>query len=147
MPFRTILVAFDASDHSRRALETACGLARALGAELHVVSTPQPDMPPVVLEPFGGYVSVPPTDEQVAEAGAEVERQARALAAERGVDRIEFHARRGDPVDAVLSIAEASRADLIVLGRRGLGVFKAFALGSVSTAVTRGAKCPCLTVN
>lgn len=146
MPFQTILVAFDGSDPARRALTRACEMARTDGADLHLVTTPEPAMDVFAVEPFGGYVSVPPTDEAVAEAGKLIETQARALAAEAGVTKLEIHIRRGDPSDTILALADTTGADLIVMGKRGLGPFAAFALGSISLAVTRQANCACMTV-
>ncbi|WP_179379429.1 universal stress protein [Jannaschia marina] len=144
--FKTILLAYDGSEHADRALTAAAELTRALGADLHVVSTPEPDMPPVVLAPYGAIVDAPPTDAQIAEAGAKVTGQARAALRKEGVDLTDSHILRGDAIANILSIADACDADLIVMGRRGLGTLRALALGSVSQSVTHQARLPVLTV-
>lgn len=49
----------------------------------------------------------------------------------------------GDPRDAIVAAAKQSKADLIVLGARGLGAVASFVLGSVSLGVTRDAPAAC----
>ena len=51
---------------------------------------------------------------------------------------------QGHPADALL--AQAADADLIVVGRRGLGGFKSLLLGSVSQQVVQHASCPVVVV-
>ena len=53
---------------------------------------------------------------------------------------------RGRPVDSILSVAEAEKSDLIVMGSRGLGGAKELLLGSVSSGVLHHAACPVLVV-
>lgn len=48
---------------------------------------------------------------------------------------------QGSPKKAILEIAEGLGADLIVMGSRGLGAFKRFLLGSVSSSVALHAGC------
>lgn len=50
----------------------------------------------------------------------------------------------GDPREAVIDAAVNSRADLIVLGARGLGMASSMLLGSVSLGIARHAPCPVL---
>ncbi len=50
----------------------------------------------------------------------------------------------GDPRPVVLRVAEEWRAELIVLGARGLGTFAGLVLGSASVAIARHAACPVL---
>jgi nucleotide-binding universal stress UspA family protein len=51
----------------------------------------------------------------------------------------------GQPADVLL--AQAPDAELIVVGRRGLGGFKTLLLGSVSQQVVHYASCPVVVVN
>lgn len=51
------------------------------------------------------------------------------------------------PAEAILAAAEKEKADLIVLGSRGLGPVKELLLGSVSHRVATHALCPTLIVN
>ena len=52
----------------------------------------------------------------------------------------------GDPATAILRAAQDEAADIIVMGRRGLGDLAGLLLGSVSHKVTQLAECACLTV-
>ena len=52
----------------------------------------------------------------------------------------------GDPADTILARARREKADIIVLGSRGLGAIKELVLGSVSHDVAHKAKVPCLIV-
>lgn len=52
----------------------------------------------------------------------------------------------GDPATAILRVAQDEVADLIVMGRRGLGDLAGLLLGSVSHKVAHLAECACLTV-
>src|SRR5438093_9366362 len=70
---------------------------------------------------------------------------ARASLAPRGFG-IETDVAVGDAKEEIVRAAEEWRADLVVLGARGLGRIKRFLLGSVSLAVARLARCPVLVV-
>ena len=52
----------------------------------------------------------------------------------------------GDPAALILSIAADDKADMIVLGSRGFGEFRAHMLGSVSHKVAMGAQVTVVTV-
>jgi nucleotide-binding universal stress UspA family protein len=68
---------------------------------------------------------------------------ARSLAADTGV-RVETHLVPGTPGDEILALRERTGAGLIAVGSHGLGFFGRIALGSVSSAVVRGAPCAVL---
>ena len=60
--------------------------------------------------------------------------------------QVSFLIWEGDPAEAIVEAAGAERADLIVVGNRGLaGVGRAL-IGSVSDEVVRNAPCPVLVV-
>ena len=52
--------------------------------------------------------------------------------------------REGHPVDIL--VAESGRADLLVVGSRGLGGFKGLLLGSVSQQCAQHSRCPVVVV-
>lgn len=52
----------------------------------------------------------------------------------------------GDPREEIVRAAEEWKAEVVVVGARGLGALKGFFLGSVSLAVARHARCPVLIV-
>jgi nucleotide-binding universal stress UspA family protein len=54
---------------------------------------------------------------------------------------VEIYAREGDPADAILDVAEEQKADLIVVGNKGMTGAKRFLLGSVPNKVSHHAPC------
>jgi nucleotide-binding universal stress UspA family protein len=52
----------------------------------------------------------------------------------------------GDPANMIIEIVNSEDYDLVVLGTRGMGVFKELILGSVSIKVMHHAKCPVMVV-
>ncbi|QMU56822.1 MAG: universal stress protein [Boseongicola sp.] len=144
--FRTILVSYDGSDHSKNALATAANVARKYGAVLHLSHTPQVDTPMVVVGPFVSHVEVPPTPEQIAEAGQKVTQEAEDNLKSSGGSFAAIHIGDTSPAVDTLAVADEIEADLIVMGRRGIGSVRALAFGSVSQAVAHRSKCACLTV-
>jgi nucleotide-binding universal stress UspA family protein len=72
--------------------------------------------------------------------------EATEIAKKKRVAKVERVAAEGDPAEKILEHAKKSKADLIVVGTRGLTRIGEFVLGSVSHKVVHLAKCPCLTV-
>ncbi len=62
-----------------------------------------------------------------------------------GID-VEPEVLEGPAPKAILNVAETRKADLIVVGSRGLGAIRGLLLGSVSERVVRLASCPVLVV-
>ncbi len=56
------------------------------------------------------------------------------------------YARQGDPAAALLDVAEERRADLIVVGNKGMTGADRFLLGSVPNKVTHHAPCSVLVI-
>jgi nucleotide-binding universal stress UspA family protein len=52
----------------------------------------------------------------------------------------------GDPAHAIVEEAKGHKADLIVMGRRGLGSLTGLLVGSTTTKVAQLAPCAVLTV-
>lgn len=93
-------------------------------------------------------LDVPPVQEfkrTVLDDVRRVVEAARASLAPRGFG-IETDVAVGDPKEEIARTAEDWKADLVVLGARGLGRVRRFLLGSVSLAVARHAPCPVLVV-
>jgi nucleotide-binding universal stress UspA family protein len=66
---------------------------------------------------------------------AEAEKLVKSL----GVDHVKTVSRQGDPADAILDVAEEEKADLIVVGNKGMTGAKRFLLGSVPNKVSHHA--------
>jgi nucleotide-binding universal stress UspA family protein len=128
---KTILVGYDGTEPSKRALERAAEIAQAFGANVHVTS-----VTPLMVgssRSAGPYDPADPPsahDEQLGEA--------RALLEERGISPT-LESGHGDPADAILELGDQVDADLIVLGSHERSLVER-ALGmSVSGAVSRKA--------
>ena len=67
-------------------------------------------------------------------------------ARENNVEQIETRMEEGDPVKGILQAAEQAKANLIVMGCRGLSDLKGLLMGSVSHKVSQLAPCTCVTV-
>ena len=137
--FKAIVIGTDGSETAGQALEQACGLAKSVGASLHVVSAYDPVGGAKVGEE-GLEVSVTPT--------FEVEAVLQAAAGKGNADgvEVETYARRGDPSDAILDVAEEQGADLIIVGSKGMRGAKRFLLGSVPDKISHHAPCSVMIV-
>jgi nucleotide-binding universal stress UspA family protein len=141
--YESIVVGTDGSETAQRAVMEATRLAKALGCELHLVSAYEP-LRGVRIggapEGAAKVWAVPPD----ASVQAVVE-EAAATVRLSGVT-VTSHTITGDPADALLEIAEREKADLIVVGSRGMhGMTRV--LGSVPNRVSHRARCHLLIVS
>ena len=133
-----ILVGYDGSEPSARALRAALGLAEGLGARVWVVHATSP--PPRVMEPQ--------TEEQRGTEDGAVEatlRRVRDVASTHRVE-VEIVLREGPAASVIESVAAEVGAELVVVGTRGLRGATQVLLGSVSTAVVGHGRRPTLVV-
>jgi nucleotide-binding universal stress UspA family protein len=132
---RKIVLGYDGSDASRRALDLVAGLGDG-GREVTIVS-----VPPVRFTSLG---PVTPDEETFAEAKRHLDEALERLAAKgieaRGVDT------SGVPAEVIVEEAQRLRADLVVVGTGRKNVAERLVLGSVSTAVVHEAPCNVLVV-
>ena len=125
---RKILVPLDGSKNSLRGLQTAIHLAREHEASsfvVHVIHT----FPEKERKQREGEEEVPPSFILLA----------KKLAIKNGIP---FYSRilTGDPGHAIVEYTNTHSIDLIVIGARGLSVFKKIFLGSVSSYVMHKSK-------
>jgi nucleotide-binding universal stress UspA family protein len=138
-----ILVPIDFSEHSRRAVDEALGLAEKFGAELHLLHC-CPLYPASAIAPYD--VSLPQNLEiTIHEAARGFLAEWARKAGGRGI-RVEKHLSASDPATGIADLAKTLGADLIVMGTRGLTGFKHALLGSVAERTIRIAPCSVLTV-
>ena len=137
--FKHILVAYDGSPHSQRALQTAVELGQCTQAALHLVYT-YDKIPPYLGEPnFQEVVN------RIVIAGREIADKAIEQVRAQGLS-VTSDVLEGPAAEAILGVAEAGDFDLIVMGSRGLGQLQGLLLGSVSHRVLHHAKIPVLIV-
>ncbi|HKX18774.1 MAG TPA: universal stress protein [bacterium] len=141
-----ILVASDGSPHAKRAAELAARLARELRV-VEVVLVNVGHIPAIALGGPGADMMV---DYGVLEEG--FEKAGQAILEQAGVVFLGVDApvtklyRRGEPSHEILAAARETKADMIVMGSRGLGQIGGLILGSVSERVLHGAHIPVLIV-
>lgn len=135
--FKTIVLALDGSDGSKRAIPFAVELARGDDAKVVIAHVEE-----LIVGKGGGPVRA---DEE--EVQSEVRRQAEELAAQ-GVETSVHMASVmvGGPAHAISRIAEEAEADLIVVGTRGRSPVRGLLLGSVTQRLLHIAGCPVLAV-
>ena len=137
----TVVVGVDGSDGSIGALRFAVEEARIRGAAIKVVNAWH--IPPGI---YGSGWAPTPVDldeyRKLAEKAlpASVEESG---VADSGVE-VTTILREGHAVDVLCE--EATSADLLVVGSRGLGGFRGLLLGSVSQQVVQHAPCPVVVV-
>ena len=124
----TILVGYDETPGSQRALERAATLAKALGAKL-VVTSVTPLM--VSIGRSGGPID--PTDPP--EKHAKELEAARQYLEGQGV-QADYQPAVGEPADAIVQLADQVDADLIVVGTREPNLIQRLTGQSVSEAVS-----------
>lgn len=139
--YKTILVALDGSEHSEKALSTACSLAKLYNAKLHLTHVCN-YMQAVVMA--GGALMAP--REEYEQSGKDLLNRLVDMAKELGCSDLESHFDHGSPGNQIVETAENIGADLIVLGSKGHGDFAGLVLGSVSHRVCNTASCACMVV-
>ena len=136
-----IVVGVDGSGHSRKALERAAAEAAAHGLPLTVLVIHQ-----AVRDVYGSashYGDDAALTEKAKEAAQADTDQVLAAAGSQPTS-VTVTAVHGLPVDELVKASE--NADMIVLGRRGMGGFARLLMGSVSSQVAQHAQCPVLIV-
>ena len=120
----TIAVGTDGSETAGRAVEYACELAERYGARLVLLSA-------FVAGPGDGWAATDAVATERMLANAE------DAAAARGIETASAML-EGDPADVLVDLAERHRADLLVIGNKGMD---RRVLGSVPNTVTHRARC------
>jgi nucleotide-binding universal stress UspA family protein len=128
--FTRIVVGTDGSETAAEAVRQAVDLAKLAGAQLSIVSAYEP------------------LSKRQIEAEKEVNLVLDAAAASARKEGIEVqtHPVEAEPAEAILSIAEETEADLIVVGNKGMTGARRFLLGSVPNNVSHHAPCSVIIV-
>jgi nucleotide-binding universal stress UspA family protein len=144
-----VIVAVDGSENAKRAFDVALGIAKDSKADLIVLNV----VPPVQMVAFPS-IGADPYPQGMESYYADAQKSGSKLVGEM-VDV----AKNGSVsasgivertttsiVESILDKADSEKADLIVVGTRGLGGFKKLVLGSVSSGLVSHAGCNVLVV-
>ena len=135
----TIVVGYDDTEPSKRALERAADLAEKFGSRLLITS-----VAPVMIPSGHGSAGVDPTDppkqHEIELEHAQAYLTGRNLSAE-------LQPAIGDPADTIVEVADQNGATLIVVGTRQPSILERLLGTSVSGAVSRHAHCDVLIVH
>ena len=137
---KTILWATDFSDEAQEALLYAQAFARAFRAKLiglHVV----PDFTPYFYNM--GSVIRDELDKKVKALKREARKRMDAIIKTREIP-MEVVVQEGTASKKIIEVAEKKKADLIVIGRRGLSVIEKLFIGSVANQILRNSSVPVL---
>lgn len=142
--YERIVAGTDGTNTSRGAVEHAVGLAALTGAEVHLVSAVRLPSQAAMLAPeLMAAVAVSDRDAEAA-AHELLDRLADELRHD-GV-KVQVHVCHSAPADALVTVAMAEKADLIVVGNKGMKGARRV-LGSVPNSVAHHAPCAVLIVS
>jgi nucleotide-binding universal stress UspA family protein len=136
---KNIVLGYDDTEPSQRALQRAAELAKALSADLAVVSVAPLGQGGV--RAAGGVDSVDSPAKHAAELG-----RAREYLEGQAVTAV-YQEMVGEPADAIVQFADQRKADLIIVGTRDHSMLGRMLGQSVSEAVSHHAHCDMLVVH
>jgi len=143
--FTRIVVGTDGSETAAEALRQAIDLAKLAGAQLSIVSA----YAPLPKRPQGGEQAAAPADVQYEMGPREdvnfILDVAASEARKEGIE-VQTHPVESDPAEAILNVAEHVKADLIVVGNKGMTGARRYLLGSVPNNVSHHAPCSVIIV-
>ena len=138
--FKNIVLAFDGSKFSNKALQCAKSISERFEATLwlvHVFRNPSDFLG------YNDYEKLYARRKSAAQAVLDDARQKFGTT----TFIVNEELREGHESESILKVAENCEADLIVMGTRGLGAVKGFLVGSVSRKVIHYASCPVMVVH
>jgi nucleotide-binding universal stress UspA family protein len=136
-----ILVAFDGSDQSKKAMEYAIQLAKTYSSKLEVVHVFY----------YSGFILGEAPIAAPAYILKEQQEYSNLILSEanqliESIPGARVTLLRGSPAKAIIDYAKENNSELIIIGSRGLGGIDEFVLGSVSHNVVQHSQIPVLVV-
>ncbi len=142
-----LLIAVDGSRHSMRCVEYGAEIAKGVGAKVLLYHVVKPYNLPDSLKNFAKAEHMATIDADLLKKGAQ-HLLAGALDAARkaGLKEVEIETEEGPIARSIVARAKSFKADLIVIGSRGMGDLEGMLRGGVSHRVETLARCPILIV-
>jgi nucleotide-binding universal stress UspA family protein len=131
-----VLVAYDGSKQSKKALDKAAELAEKYGGVLLLLTVTEPVCPV-------GYTSESDCEkmEQILSAETEALLESIRKELEKKAIKVKTLVKKGNPADEIVKLADREDVDLVVVGSHGRHGAKKYLLGSVSSRVSTHAPC------
>ncbi|MBI3842444.1 MAG: universal stress protein [Thaumarchaeota archaeon] len=146
--YKKILVPYDGSKHSKKALKEALEIARKFGSQAYLVSVAEASevRAPGTLLGVMQSKKMKKLSSKLLEAVIRktdlMLQKEMEVCRNKGIDAY-YHVLTGNIANSILNFAKKYQIDLIVIGSRGLsGISKIMSLGSVSRKVSEEADCP-----
>lgn len=144
---KKILFAVDGSNHSTKCVEFGAQIAKGVGAEILLYHVVKPYRLPESLKSFAKAEHMATIDADLLKKGAQhLLKRALEAARKAGVKEVEIEAEEGPIARSIVDRADTYKADLIIIGSRGMGDVEGMLRGGVSHRVETLAKCPVLVV-
>ena len=140
--YERILAPIDGSPQSLKALRHAVELAKEHGSEIMVISVVDS-----LKLPFGAEYSLWANEshqELIRTTLESVNKEITKITQQEPELRIDAEVVEGDPAKQILSTAEGY--DVIVIGKRGMGLLEELVMGSVTNKVVNHSKIPVIVV-
>jgi nucleotide-binding universal stress UspA family protein len=136
--FRKLLVGYDGSVQSEKAIDIAFSLADCLDATVLIFAVARPPEPSTSVE----------LEAMLDSAKEHFEKEFEKIMVKARDQRLDMKTAMavGHPAEQIIHRAEVDAIDLIILGRRGRSAISRMMLGSVSERTLRYAHCPVMVV-
>lgn len=143
--FKKIIVPVDGSESSWRALRQAMVLGGKFESEIIVVTVIQPYNNAALLAVPLDHNVISQSNTELEHIGNEVLKMAKEIVGDYGF-KVSYDMEVGHPSERIIAVTKDSKADLIVIGSRGLSGVAEFFLGSVSSKISQYSSVPVLIV-
>ncbi|XP_057292832.1 universal stress protein YxiE-like [Hydractinia symbiolongicarpus] len=144
------LVCIDASKHSRKAFDWYCDHIHRKGVKVGLVHAHEvPAMPVVGIYDNGFFLddSYESSLQESAKESKKLIEDYEKLCKERGIETMVFlRNSQGSPGETICNVVRQSKASMVVIGQRGLGVIRRTLMGSVSDYVLHHSNVPTLVI-
>lgn len=144
---KKVLIAVDGSRHSLKSVEYGAAIATGVGAKAMLYHVVKPYRLPDSLKKFAKAEHMATIDADLLKKGAQyLLAGALDTARKAGLKDVEIESEEGPIARSIVDRAETFKADLIIIGSRGMGDIGGMLRGGVSQRVETMAKCPVLIV-
>jgi nucleotide-binding universal stress UspA family protein len=144
---KKVLIAVDGSKHSMRCVEMGAEIARGVGAEVLLYHVVKPYRLPEGLKKYAKAEHMDTFDSDLLRKGAQyLLAGAMDSARKAGLRDVKIETEEGPISRSIVKRAKSWKADMIILGARGMGDIEGMLRGGVSHRVETLANCPVLIV-